>query len=790
MKIQSSQQIARIKLTELNQQYQSLTKNYDELQKSAQEASSPKEKLKILYEGLDQIKFAQKKLHPDIENLHVLKLETDTGLVSPELLTLWLERLEKEIEQGKRRLEAGLLFGLALEDAARQSEKKIEQPGKKAFEDFFMQLIQNQGTKPDETAFRNWIKAQIGSSDKIQKGIQEFMDEEILKPVSKNEAEYLIRAMKAHPYHHTGLKAEISGIIGNGALINELAGTVTILLNNFRSWDWPKEGVDLNCLWTKNKWRPYNHGDLLNALFLEVVGMRWGMALRRLFISSDLFGSYPHYPDLRYLRRQITDNLFLKEFPPNLDYEYVSFNDTYEYNNTSLIVNTDDNYFNLFQGLNGEIKTAQLNQTLDKDKGLYVLHTDFKDYFLTLPHNLLVIMLEELGLSEDWIQFFRKYFQIPYSYHSKTTQASQGLSLSHVLSSLFADLVLVFLEKSIDSQEVAIYRYMDDMYLFSESAEQIKSAWEQINNYCTITGLSLNKEKTGAAFMGNSGQGDEAFLQEFNGRLPQWMFLELKGDGQWYINPKSVDEYKQHMAAHLKAQASIFSFVTVYNKHISFLMKGFAVGFPTRENYLEEVAQIISDLNQNLFGDKQSVDQELHKMVVEKFPQMLDVINRLPKAWFFWPITAGGLALDNPMCNIAALWEAHQEYQGREIPDLEKEEDEAQIKYQLYNYFNQVRVTIMTPQNPVSTPMMEGLMDDFIARGGEVSGREQKGLSPYWRWLLYTYGHELLDSFGTFRFLLTELVPLEVIFKSLSDQEDFGLGDPVIDSNDDSDMPF
>ena len=789
MKIQSSRQIARIKLTELNQQYQNLTKSYDELQKSAQQASSPEEKLKILYEGLDQIKFAQKKLHPDIENLHVLKLETDTGLVSQELLALWLDRLEKEIEQGKHRLEAGLLFGLSLEDAARQSEKKLEQPGKTAFESFFVQLIQGQRAELDETAFRNWIKEQIGSSDKIQKGIQEFMDEEVLKPVSKNEAEYLIRAMKAHPYHHTYLKSEISGVIGNGALINELAGTVTILLNNFCSWNWPEEGVDLNCLWTKNKWRPYNQGDLLNALFLEVVGMRWGMLLRKLLIYGDLYGSYPPYPDLGYLRRQITDNLFLKEFPQNLDYDYVSFNDTYEYNNTSLIVNAEDSYFNLFQGLNGEVKTAQLNQALDKDKGLYVLHTDFKDYFLTIPHHLLVIMMEEFGVSEEWIQFFKKYFQTPYHYNSKITQAKQGLSLSYVLSSLFADLTLMFLEKSFDSQEVAVYRYMDDMYLFSESAEHIKGAWSKINEYCTITGLSLNKEKTGATFISKSGKADDTFLQEFGGRLPQWMFLELKEDGQWYINPTSVEEYKQNMVAQLKAQSSIFSFVTVYNKHVSFLLKGFAVGFPIRENYLQEVAQVISTLTQNLFGNQQSIDNELQRMVIAKFPQMNDVINNLPKAWFYWPITAGGLALDNPMCNIAALWKSHQDYQ-QELPDLEQEEDDTQVKYQLYNYFNQIRVTTLTPQNPVSTPMMEGLMNDFIERGGEVTGREQKGLSPYWRWLLYTYGHELLDSFGTFRFLLTELVPLEVIFKSLSDQEGFGLGEPVIESNDDSDIPF
>ena len=58
---------------------------------------------------------------------------------------------------------------------------------------------------------------------------------------------------------------------------------------------------------------------------------------------------------------------------------------------------------------------------------------------------------------------------------------------------------------------------------------------------------------------------------------------------------------------------------------------------------------------------------------------------------------------------------------------------------------------------------MERLVSDFINRGSEVSGRHQAGLTPYWRWVVYSYGPALLEALGTFRFLMTELVPLQLI---------------------------
>jgi hypothetical protein len=62
---------------------------------------------------------------------------------------------------------------------------------------------------------------------------------------------------------------------------------------------------------------------------------------------------------------------------------------------------------------------------------------------------------------------------------------------------------------------------------------------------------------------------------------------------------------------------------------------------------------------------------------------------------------------------------------------------------------------------------MKTLVNDFIARGKEISSGQQQGLDPYWRWILCTYGPEILQRFGSFRFLITELVPLQLIGQQL-----------------------
>jgi hypothetical protein len=79
------------------------------------------------------------------------------------------------------------------------------------------------------------------------------------------------------------------------------------------------------------------------------------------------------------------------------------------------------------------------------------------------------------------------------------------------------------------------------------------------------------------------------------------------------------------------------------------------------------------------------------------------------------------------------------------------------------------------------------LVEDFIRRGGDISVGQQHGLSTYWRWVLYLYGPHILEAFGSFRFLLTELVPVHLILQRLGVGSD---DDIVADREGNMEIPF
>jgi hypothetical protein len=196
----------------------------------------------------------------------------------------------------------------------------------------------------------------------------------------------------------------------------------------------------------------------------------------------------------------------------------------------------------------------------------------------------------------------------------------------------------------------------------------------------------------------------------------------------------------------------------------------------------------------------------------------------LPAALIYWPITAGGLALVHPMLRVASYLPGRKPAAEPQLPSAElvaayvrrrppaiKERplDQAETAFLLglaessligkfsrddlvAEFRNQMAAgqtlppteaeQVMTahlwsdcynrlvaeiePAAPPPLPSMEQLVNDFINRGTEVAGRAQEGLSPYWRWVVYTYGPSLLEALGTFRFLMTELVPLQLILET------------------------
>src|SRR5262249_52558796 len=146
----------------------------------------------------------------------------------------------------------------------------------------------------------------------------------------------------------------------------------------------------------------------------------------------------------------------------------------------------------------------------------------------------------------------------------------------------------------------------------------------------------------------------------------------------------------------------------------------------------------------------------------------------LPEAWLCWPITAGGPGLRQPALLAAAYAES---YAKRTLPRVLVERTaDWQRRANDWSRFYVSLLPEVKPAVPEPNKVMETLVNDFISRGSQLSGGEQQGLSPYWRWVLYTYGPQILERLGTFRFLFTELVPVQLITQRELADPDVGDG--------------
>jgi hypothetical protein len=109
--------------------------------------------------------------------------------------------------------------------------------------------------------------------------VKEFGTGAALRPVDHQEITTALGHIARHPYLAPALRRQAGEASASGTQITELAGVATILLNSLDEWDWPAEGVPMRIVWVRVKQRPYLDEDLVTAVFLQVIGLRWGNGL-------------------------------------------------------------------------------------------------------------------------------------------------------------------------------------------------------------------------------------------------------------------------------------------------------------------------------------------------------------------------------------------------------------------------------------------------------------------------------------------------------------------------------
>ena len=174
----STRLIARIKLNELHRQRDRLMEHYAALERAAADRP-PAEQLRILYKGLQEAKFAQKPLHPDVANLEALLYEADLGTAPPEMIGQWLRRLRREVEEGRLRAEFAFGFGRLLDEWMAAADAPVEEPaGPNPFEDKLDLLWEPEAEPPDLGLLRGLFRRHDAVFQVVRAELRTFAEKE------------------------------------------------------------------------------------------------------------------------------------------------------------------------------------------------------------------------------------------------------------------------------------------------------------------------------------------------------------------------------------------------------------------------------------------------------------------------------------------------------------------------------------------------------------------------------------------------------------------------------------
>jgi hypothetical protein len=626
------------------------------------------------------------------------------------------------------------------------------------------------------------------------------MGDRLQRPVDAAELTAVLEQRASDPYRSVSFRSQVRGLLLDKVLLKELADALTILFQHMDEWDWPRAGVPAQARMTPNKWRLFLNDALPNACFLELLAGRWQEIFRILFKGQQ-------QARLRYLRRlqagndeetagedvgvpvNLTTGLDLlgemdvlgettpaDRNPPGpltlqeqmrrwVEYSSVDHRSIFMQRAREreqlrkLGEQAGYGEGNALSGLERALMfinaEVQLARAAFPDRPFYVLKVDLKEFYPSLAHDLLFSILQRYGLSAAQVDFFRKFLRLPLAYKGQIAQAQRGVPLGPHLSDVLGELVLGLLEQYVQREaRVQIVRMVDDICVLTPSAEEAAKAWEALQQFCAACGLTLNLEKCGAVCIGGERPAGLPAAQ------PGWLLLSLDNQGWWDVNEAALDAYLEQARQQVTQAPSFIARVQAYNALIKYLVIAMGLRIPLGEHHRQSIRRVMQRLHHAFLGEGQGMVETLRQIIRERFLGK-ESLTAVPEAWLYWPITAGGAGLTQAPLLAAAYGQDFSQGWKPVVPEerthtWQHESLEWRSFYAMF--FNEVE-----PQAPTPNQVMETLVQDFIRRGATLSVGAQKGLSPYWRWILYIYGPQILEHLGTFRFLITELVPLQLV---------------------------
>ena len=485
-------------------------------------------------------------------------------------------------------------------------------------------------------------------------------------------------------------KAILRTFSSNKEVLKEVADVLNMRFNSLETWEWTtvNGAIDLEQRRQLNgKYRVFMDEDVLDALLIHEIGMRWATELKSRF--SIFFNSFAwqhsntnNIPIADRERREwylgteerVRDNVpqarrnafanhyFMTQLPETMSDGYRGYdNDDSDNGVQSERKNPLEIKHGLLHLLIAETLVAR---HLRPDRPYTVIRSDFKWFGPSLPHDTIFTILKFFGVDEFWLSFFHKFLACPLRFvqdgeNGEIKGRARGVPMSHALSDVLSETTLFVMDFAVNnSTRNNLYRLHDDFWFWG-STETCKRAWHEMTVFTKMTGIEFNEEKTGSVtFQPWAVDSDsDTDLTDATPGLPtgdvRWGFLRLNADAvRFEIDQSMVDKHIEELRYQLDGCTSLFSYVQSYNSYLArFFSNNFGKpSFGFGRQHLDTMISTLTRIQNAMFPNGRVADH-LGKQAVSRF--QLD--GGLPDGFWYFPVAMGGMELRNPLVPLFGM---------------------------------------------------------------------------------------------------------------------------------------
>ncbi|RKK93794.1 hypothetical protein BFJ71_g9367 [Fusarium oxysporum] len=454
-------------------------------------------------------------------------------------------------------------------------------------------------------------------------------------------------------------------------------------------------------------------------------------------------------------------------------------------------------------------------------------HSVFDDWNPKLPHDTVFTILKFLGVSDMWLGFFKKFLEAPLKFvdddDSSARKRRRGTPAAHVLSDVFGETTLFCLDFAVNqATSNNLWRMHDNFWFWSPDHKVAVKAWDTVDEFTIVTGVSVNPTKTGTVRITK----DSNVTLPIDDSLPEgeirWGFLRLSPKtGRFEIDQKMVDSHIDELQKQLlDKRKSILGFIQAWNTYAAtFFTSNFGkaancFGREHVDNMLSTHKKIEKQVFAKLSaGQVTSVVEFLKREISQRFG-----IKDIPDGYLYFPMELGGLDLQSPFISLMQIHDEVFKNPSQPMIDFQEDERHAYEGYKETFLSGKTRHERYALDEPDWEPESQHEKDTFMSfeefiryreafffghfsatnrlhrifrtlmkrpteskvetDDGKISAAMEQlrgesnlqgitgwwnNMDAYWTWVATFYGHEIVERFGRLNIVNTELLPIAMV---------------------------